>query len=155
MYGITTDTFCIQFNTWLLSVMSTFRPFWHKEQVQAVTLRELTQQTGLHVAYLITPCSTVLLEKLTGSQPINKFPAFYGSSRFITAFTSARHLSLTWASSIQSIPPHPTLLRSILILSSHLRLDLPSVIFPSITTTTTTTTTTTYLLHEAQSFLRS
>jgi hypothetical protein len=45
---------------------------------------------------------------------------------FITAFTSARHLSLSWASSIQSILPHPTFWRFILILSSHLPLDLPS-----------------------------
>jgi len=33
---------------------------------------------------------------------------------FITAFTRARQLSLSWASSIQSIPPHPTSWRSIL-----------------------------------------
>ena len=43
-----------------------------------------------------------------------KFPAFYGTQRFITAFTSARHLSLSGASSIQSIPPHRTSQRSIL-----------------------------------------
>jgi len=36
-----------------------------------------------------------------------------------------------WASSIQSIPPHPTYWRSILILSSHLRLCLPSGLFLS------------------------
>jgi hypothetical protein len=34
-----------------------------------------------------------------------KFSAFYGTRRFITSFTSARHLSLSRASSIQSIPP--------------------------------------------------
>jgi len=50
---------------------------------------------------------------------------------FITAFTMARHLSLSWASSILSIPPHPTSWRPILILSSHLRLGLPSDLFPS------------------------
>ena len=44
--------------------------------------------------------------------------------------SSARHLSLSWASSIQSIPPHPTSWRSILILSSHLQLGLPSGLFP-------------------------
>ena len=72
--------------------------------------------------YLLTPWSIVLLEKLTVPQLVKKFPAFYGTRRFITAFTSARHLSLFWASSIQSTPPHPTSWRSILILSSHLRL---------------------------------
>ena len=64
-------------------------------------------------------------------QLVKKFPAFYGTRRFITAFTSARHLSLSWANSIHSIPPHPTSWRSILILSSHLRLGLPSSLFPS------------------------
>jgi hypothetical protein len=39
--------------------------------------------------------SEVLLEKLTGAQLVKKFPAFYGTRRVITAFTSARHLSLS------------------------------------------------------------
>jgi hypothetical protein len=56
------------------------------------------------------------------SQLVKEFPEFYGTRRFITASTSARHLSLSWASSIQSILPHPTSWRSILILFSHLRL---------------------------------
>jgi len=51
--------------------------------------------------------SRVLLEKLTGSQLVKKFPAFYETWRFITAFTSARHLSLSWTRSIQSMPTHP------------------------------------------------
>jgi hypothetical protein len=70
----------------------------------------------------LTPWSRVLLEKLTGSQLITKFPAFYGTRMFITVFTSVRHVSLSWDSSIQSTFPHPTSRRSILILSSHLRL---------------------------------
>jgi len=64
-------------------------------------------------------------------QLVKKFPAFYATRKFITAFTSDRQLSLTWASLIQSIPQHPTSWRSILILSSHLRLGLPSGLFPS------------------------
>ena len=39
---------------------------------------------------LLTPWSRVLLEKLTGFQLIKKFPVFYGTRRFITAFTNAR-----------------------------------------------------------------
>jgi len=46
----------------------------------------------------------VLLEKLTGSQLVKKFPAFFGNQRVITAFTSARYLPLTSARSIQSMP---------------------------------------------------
>jgi len=41
-----------------------------------------------------------------------------------------RHLSLSWASPIQSIYPHPNSWRSILILSTHLRLGLPSGLLP-------------------------
>jgi hypothetical protein len=45
--------------------------------------------------------------------PLKNFPAFYGTRRFITVFTRALHWSLS-------------LVRSILILSTHLRLGLPS-----------------------------
>ena len=68
--------------------------------------------------YLLTPWCRVLLEKLTGLQLVKKFPALHGTRRFITVLTSLRHLSLSWASPIQSIYPHPTSWRSILILST-------------------------------------
>ena len=80
--------------------------------------------------YLLTPWCTVLLEKLTGLQLVKKFPAFHGTRRFITALTSVCHLSLSWASPIQSIYPYPTSWRSVLILSIHLRLGLPSGLLP-------------------------
>ena len=81
--------------------------------------------------YLLTPWCRFLLEKLTGLQLVKKFPAFHGTRRFITALTSVRHLSLSWANPIQSTYPHPTSWRSSLILSTHLRLGLPSGLFPS------------------------
>jgi len=81
---------------------------------------------GSHKTYLLTPWSRVLLENLTDFQLVNIFPAFYGNRSFITAITS----TLSRASSIQSIFPHP-LLRSIVIISSHLRPGLPSGFFPS------------------------
>ena len=80
---------------------------------------------------VLTPWCRVLLEKLTGLQLVKKFPAFHGTRRFITALTSVRHLSLSWASPIQSTYPHPTFWRSILILSTHLRVGLPSGLSPS------------------------
>ena len=83
------------------------------------------------LTYLLTPRCRVLFEKLTGLQLVKKFPAFHGTRRFITALASVRHLSLSWASPIQSIYPHPNSWRSILILSTHLRLGLPSGLFPS------------------------
>ena len=83
------------------------------------------------IHYLFTPWSRVLLEKLTDSQLLKKFTAFCGTRRFITAFTNARHLSLSWARSIQSIPSHSTSWSSILMLCSHLPLGLPSGLFSS------------------------
>jgi hypothetical protein len=60
-------------------------------------------------SYLFTSCSRVL-EKLTWLQLDKISPAFYGTGRFITAFAFAfaRQLSVSWASIIQSVPPHPT-----------------------------------------------
>ena len=86
---------------------------------------------SLRWTYLLTPWCRVLLEQLTGLQLVKKFPAFHGNRRFITALTSVRHLSLPCVSSIQSTYPHPTSWRSILILSTHLRLALPIGLFPS------------------------
>jgi hypothetical protein len=63
-------------------------------------------------------------------QLVKKFPAFHGIRRFITALTSVRHLFLSWASPIQSIYPHPTSWRSVLIFT-YLRLGLPSGLLPS------------------------
>ena len=42
---------------------------------------------------ILTPWSRVLLEKLASLQLVRKFPAFYGTRRFLTALASARHLS--------------------------------------------------------------
>jgi hypothetical protein len=67
-----------------------------------------------------------ILEKLPASQPLKNFPTFYGTWRFITMFTAALYWSLSRSRSIQSIRPHITSLRSILILSSHLYVGLPS-----------------------------
>jgi len=61
------------------------------------------------LTYLVTPWGRVLLEKVTDFQLVKKFPAFYGTRRFITHFTSASHLSLPWSSSILSIPQNTTL----------------------------------------------
>jgi len=67
------------------------------------------------LTYLLTPLCIVLLEQRTGLQLVKKFPAFHGTRRFITALTSVCHLSLSWASPIQSKYPHPTSWRSVLI----------------------------------------
>ena len=81
--------------------------------------------------YLLTPWRRVLLEKLTGSAASQEIPLLFGTRMFHTVPTSARHLSPSWANSIQSPQLPPTSWRFILILSSHLRLGLPNGLFPS------------------------
>ena len=71
------------------------------------------------LTYLLTPWCRVLLGKLTALQLVKKFLAFHGTRRFITALTSVRHLPLSWASPIQSIP------------TSHLLEIHPNIIHPS------------------------
>jgi len=84
------------------------------------------------LTYLLTSWSRVLSEKLTCFNLVKKFSAFYGTRNFITSFTLARHLSLSWSISIQSIPPHPTSWRSILVLHSHLSWVSHAVSFPQV-----------------------
>ena len=81
------------------------------------------------LTYLLHGAESFLRSQLV-LQLVKKFPTFYGTRKFITVLTSARHLSVSWANSIQSTQPPPTSWRSILIFS-HLRLGLPSCLFPS------------------------
>ena len=111
------------------------KPGFELRTVQPVEIRYTEWVIPAHnceyITYLLTLWCRVLLEQLTGLQLVKKFPAFHGTRRFITALTTVRKLSLSWASPIQSIYPHPTSWRSILILSIHPRLVLPSGLLPS------------------------
>ena len=83
------------------------------------------------ITYLLTPRSRERLENLTGLQLVKKFPRISRNPKVHYRTQKLRQLSLSWASPIQSTYPHPTSWRSILILSTHLRLGLPSGLFPS------------------------
>lgn len=60
------------------------------------------------------------------SQIVRKFPGFYATIKFISAFTIACQLSLSSDRPIQYTHAYRILLSSILILCSHLCLGLPS-----------------------------
>jgi hypothetical protein len=79
----------------------------------------------------LTPWSWALFEKPPVLQLLKSFQTFYGTPRFIAVFIRPLHPFLSGARSIQWVSLHPVSLRSILILSTHLRLGLPSGLFPS------------------------
>jgi hypothetical protein len=54
----------------------------------------------------IIPWNREVLEKLSGSQLVKKFPAFYGTRSFITAITRAHHLSPYSEPDLSSPCPH-------------------------------------------------
>ena len=101
-----------RFQIWIFGAHSVSEcPYCNTLPLQG-SLSHRTWNLTITAAYLLTyllpdsltPCSRVLLEKLTGSQLVKKFLVFYGTRRFITAFAIPRHLSLSWARSIQSMP---------------------------------------------------
>ena len=68
-------------------------------------------------------------EKLTDFQLVQKFSAFHGTRRFVTAFKSARHLSLSCAKAITCPYPVPKQsLDPILCQSNHLSLSCAKAI---------------------------
>ena len=101
---------------------------------QVLQATKISFKTNAHLLYLLTYLlhgAESFLRSYLVLQLINKFPAFYGTRKFITVLTSARHLSLSLANSIQSPQSLPTSSRSVLVLSSYLRLGLPNGFFPS------------------------
>jgi len=63
--------------------------------VQQTNFRRLKCMTLNPKNNMHTIESIVLIEKLTVSQLVQNFPAFYGTRRFITVFIRVRHLSLS------------------------------------------------------------
>jgi hypothetical protein len=110
----------------LTYLLTFFLPSLHTYFLISLLTYFLTYLFTYLFTYLLTPWGRVHLEKLTGFATSQEIPRIYGTRKFITVLASARHLSLSWARSIQSPQPPPTSWRSLLILPSHLRLGLPN-----------------------------
>ena len=100
-------------NCWEKCLGKKFRKYNSNHVLKRLYVRCKNSYAMEFYTYLLTPWSRILLQKLTGSQLVKKLPTFYGTRKFITAFTTAQHLSLSWATTIQSMPPHPTSWRSL------------------------------------------
>jgi hypothetical protein len=61
------------------------------KKLEVVTCFEIVSQNLPEGTRKLTPWSRVPLEKLTLTQLVNKFPAFYATRRFVTVFTGAHH----------------------------------------------------------------
>ena len=85
----------------------------------------------LLLTYFLTPWNRVLLEKLTGSAASQEIPHILWNPK-VHYRTHKCPPPLPILSQLRPVPTIPSnFLKSILILSSHLRLVLPSDLFPS------------------------
>jgi hypothetical protein len=84
-----------------------------------------------HSSQQLTRWSEVFLRKLIIAYVVKTYSTLSGAWRFSTVLTRVRHLSLSLARLIQSIPSHLVCLRSVSILSSHVRLALAWGLFPA------------------------
>jgi len=111
------DMFIIKQNFSLANLSRHFRNGKGKTESQMCDEKQVTNiifNVAKHLTlliywltYLLTPWCRVFLEKLTGFLLVKNLPAFYGARRLISTFKTVRHLSISWARSIQSMPTIP------------------------------------------------
>ena len=75
-----------------VSITTAFGPFQVMACNVVFSVISVCHRSELAFTYILAPWSRVLLEKLTGSQLVKKFPTLYGIQRFIITLASARHL---------------------------------------------------------------
>ena len=86
---------CLAFELTAISSFSSSAQFVEiVRQLQHSDIRRFLCGLFTNITYLLTTCSRVLLEKLTGSTASQEIPHIFGTRRFLTVLTSARHLSL-------------------------------------------------------------
>jgi hypothetical protein len=94
------------------------------EEKSLILLRSIKNLQKLLTDWLPL-CSWVPFERPQVVQPLGRFPAYYETRRFITTFPRALRLYLSWARWMQSTSSQPISSKSILMLSTQLRIALP------------------------------
>jgi hypothetical protein len=106
--------------TYALIMQIGFIKIWHKSPSGNCYIKDYCVNNYLHIAQSFFRAVTV--------SQFKKFPAFSGTSGIIIVHTRTRHLTQPSASWIQLKPANLfSLLRFVLLFSSHLRLCLPSL----------------------------
>jgi len=88
----------------------------------------------LHQIFIVIKPGRFVWSRTHTVELLIKFSTFSKTPNFVNIFTTARCWSLSWTRKVQTTFSHHNSLRSILILSIHLQLQLPSVFFSDITT---------------------
>jgi len=108
-----------------------------RHEIQRIFIRILTKilfRNTYLLTYSMEQSPSWEANWFSASQEI---PPILWNSKVHYRFFKCPPPALSWVTSIQSMPLHPTSIRSILILPSHLRLGLPSGLFPSCVATKT------------------
>jgi hypothetical protein len=116
---------CVQNNSFKGETWETEHTYVRVSSLFKIIIRRVTYSSQ----DIIHSWSWALLEEPPIVHLLKNFRVFYGTRRFISVFTRDLHWFLSWSRSIQSIPSRPVTQRSILILSTHLLLCLPSGLF--------------------------
>jgi hypothetical protein len=104
---------------------------WVTKSTDKFIVAELVRATRTYMEFSVHHRVYKILSLDPVTQLVKEFTALYRIRKLVTVFTTARHWFLSWASWIQSTHTQTISLRSILILSFHLRLGLLSTIFIS------------------------
>jgi hypothetical protein len=102
------------------TLASTYKTTWHQNPIyHQHHSKTLFKTRGSSCRIKLHGAETLLIT-CEYAQVKKKIFRFYGNRMFITVFTRARHLPLSWTRRIQSTPSHPTSLTSTLIRPSDL-----------------------------------
>jgi hypothetical protein len=112
---------------------------WNRVHTENLIVAQLVRESPNLVVFRSsadpTAWSRVLLGMLRAGYYylVKKFPSFYDIQRVFTLYTTAHHWLLSWVRRNQATPSSVISLMFNLTLSSHLRVGLPSGLFPNLT----------------------